>query len=320
MPELKERIVGGFLGVAVGDALGFPVETQDRETLRMDPVTDMREGGIHRQVAGTWSENTSLALCLTESLLAGFSVQDQATRFCQWYLEGKWTPHGDTFDAGPTISRAIERIAAGVPLSEAGSDDEPYDDNGSLMRILPIALWGRDLPVDALLERTHDASSITHPHPRALMACGLHVLYAVSLLQGRSAAEALAHLRENVPLMYSDWSGWSLPYPRQMHHFERLLAPGFENLPEAEIQSDEDAVHTLEAGVWCLLHGKSFEDTVLRAVNLGGDTNVTAAVTGGLAGALYGETSIPRRWIRRLARANEIVALARKFTATGAPA
>ncbi len=316
MADLKERIVGAMLGAAVGDALGFPVDTMQRGALRDDPVRDMRDGGPHRQSGGTWSENMSLTFCLAESLIKGFDVHDQADGFCKWYLEGRWTPYGETFDVKPTISAAIEKIAAGTSLSAAVADDALKYDNGSLARTLPVALWGRDLPVAALLEKTHTSSAITHGHPRALITCGLFALYASSLVKGRAPAEALTALRENVPSLYAEKFR---PFPRQMRHFGRLLAPGFEKLGEAQIKSDKEAVHSLEAGVWCLVQGKSFEDTVLRAINLGGDASTIGAVAGGLAGACYGESAVPKRWVKRLARADEIVALVGKFAAACVP-
>ena len=316
MTDLRERIGGAMLGAVVGDALGFPVDQQDRRLLRDDPVTDMREGGAPRQPAGTWSDNMSLAFCLAESLVSGFNLQDQASRFCQWYLEGKWTPYGETLEVREALSSVIEKIAAGVPLSRAASDDAGQHDNGSLIRTLPVALWGHNLPLADLVEKVHASSAITHSHPRAMVACGLYAVYAVLLTRGQTPAEALASLRGNLPGIYTEKSR---PFPRQMHHFERLLAPDFDKLPEPQIQSD-DAAHSLEAGIWCLLQGQGFEEIVLRAANLGGDAATTAAIAGGLAGACLGEPAVPKRWIRRLARADKIAALVRTFTAACAPA
>ena len=137
----RERILGGLWGSLVGDALGVPVEFKDRATVQADPVKEMRGFGSHRQPAGTWSDDSSLLLCSTDSLLHhDFDTEDMGKRFVRWYQEELWTPHGKVFDIGVTTSRALARITSGVRPELVGGDDQFSNGNGSLMRIIPVSL------------------------------------------------------------------------------------------------------------------------------------------------------------------------------------
>jgi ADP-ribosyl-[dinitrogen reductase] hydrolase len=314
MPSLEERVVGGFLGVAAGDALGVPVEFLARESLKANPVREMRGAGVHGQLAGTWSDDTSMSLCLAESLLNGFDLEDQAKKFCAWYYEGLWTARGDTFDVGLTTREALNKASIGRPPEQCGLTSEESNGNGSLMRSLPIAVWGRELPPERLADYAARSSSITHRHPRTLLACGLYVVFASHLLKGVGAAAALGLLRRDAWTLCikadKDSAG---PYSREFPRFDRLLSPEFPRVAETEIKSGGYVIETLEAAIWCLLQGKDFADVVLRAVNLGGDSDTTGAVAGGLAGILYGEQAVPQPWQMTIARKDDIVALARRL-------
>jgi ADP-ribosylglycohydrolase len=304
---LEERTACGLLGVACGDALGLPVEFIARGALRKRPVTDMRGNGTHNQPPGTWSDDTSLTLCVAESLIGGFNLDDMGRRFVAWRHDGYWTPYGVVFDSGKTTTEAIERIARGVPATEAGGTDEWDNGNGSLMRILPVALRFRDAPLEELLDKTHQVSAITHAHPRSKMACGLYVCLARYLLQGRTPFDAYITTIAGV----GDWYRNAPDFADQAPHFALILNGDIVTLSEDEIKSDGYVVHTVEASIWCLLTSSTFEETALKAVNLGGDSDTTGAVAGGLAGLAYGVDAIPESWVTQLARASEIRELAR---------
>ena len=189
--DFSTRINGGLLGLLVGDALGVPVEFSSREQRLADPVTDMRAFGTHNQPAGTWSDDGSLALCTASSLIdAGYDLEDTARRFVGWLDEAYWTPHGKVFDIGYTTRRAIQRLRKGTPPTEAGGQREQDNGNGSLMRILPLALRFPNLPVPELLDRAHGLSCLTHAHPRAQLACGFYTVLATRLLAGEMATDA----------------------------------------------------------------------------------------------------------------------------------
>ena len=312
-PSRGERILGGLWGSLVGDALGVPVEFKDRATVQADPVIDMRGFGTHQQPHGTWSDDSSLLLCSTESLLhREFDTEDMGRRFVLWRRENLWTPHGEVFDIGATTSHALARIAKGVRAEMAGGDDPLSNGNGSLMRILPVSLRFASTPMRQLTDRIHRASAITHRHPRSQMACVFFTLIIRELLNGLSAPEAFANGLSAFRSHYEPEAWWAAEFD----YFQLLLAGDLGHQPEREIDSSGYVVHTLAASIWCLLTTSSFQECVLKAVNLGGDTDTTGCVAGGLAGSHYGLAAIPQPWRDVLARRDEIELLFNRFAET----
>jgi ADP-ribosylglycohydrolase len=303
----EQRICGALWGSLVGDALGVPAEFLSREAVRRNPVTGMRGFGTHHQPPGTWSDDSSLLLCTVESLTAchGFEPVDLGQRFIRWEREGHWTPHGRVFDIGIATSQALSRLAKGTPPEAAGGADEYSNGNGSLMRIAPIALCHGYLSPPYLAAVAEAASSLTHRHQRAQMACALYCLVIRELLAGASAEDAYKTALKTFAQLYDNTA--------ERPHFQLLEAGDLRARPESEIGSSGYVMHTLTASIWCLLTSSSFEETVLKAVNLGGDTDTTGTVAGGLAGALYGLDAIPVDWKATLARHDEVAALFGKF-------
>lgn len=313
--KAMEKVQAGLVGLCVGDALGVPVEFRERHELERQPVRGMQSGGTHGQPAGTWSDDSSLTFCLAESLVEGFDLRDLAGRMVRWLDQGYWTARGTVFDVGGATRAAITRLRQGVAPAEAGLEDERSNGNGSLMRILPLVFYvdrylGAE-PVWSRLEIAHEVSCLTHGHLRSQMACGFYVELAFHLLGGSGPREALERMREAVRPYYS-----RSPYREELAHFARVLEGDLAALPEEEIRSGGYVVETLEAALWCLLNGRTYPQTVLRAVNLGGDTDTTAAVCGGLAGLVYGLEAIPEQWVKRLARRREIEDLAARLAAS----
>jgi len=298
---INERLLGGLWGGVVGDALGVPVEFISREERRWDPVISLRGGGTWRQPAGTWSDDTSLALCAVESLINGFDTTDMGHRFVEWMRAERWTPWGKVFDIGGTTQSALAKIAGGTAAEEAGGTSEHSNGNGSLMRILPVALAGANQPVEILLDWAHRASAITHAHQRSQMACGFVCLFAQELIGGRSADEAYVATVRGFRDHYR-----GRPWTTELAHFDKLLEGKADRLPETEIGSSGYVLDTLTASVWCLLNTTTFNEAVLKAVNLGGDTDTTGCVTGGLAGLTYGRREIPDVWLNAMARRSDI--------------
>jgi ADP-ribosyl-[dinitrogen reductase] hydrolase len=306
----RERVLGGLWGSLVGDALGVPVEFKDRATVQADPVTGLRGFGTHHQPPGTWSDDSSLLLCSTDSLLRHeFDTQDMGNRFLRWYREELWTPHGRVFDIGVTTSEALGRIAAGVRAEAAGAESQFSNGNGSLMRIIPVALRFAHLPLKQLLDRAHRASSITHRHPRSQISCGLYSVVVQQLCAGRDIGEAIEGALEAFRSFYDSDPYWAA----ERDYFRLLLAGDLGKRPESEIDSSGYVVHTLTASLWCLLTARSYEECVLKAVNLGGDTDTTGCVAGGLAGVHYGRREIPEPWRRAMARHDEVNSLFDRF-------
>jgi ADP-ribosyl-[dinitrogen reductase] hydrolase len=294
-PTLSERLAGAVWGHLVGDAVGVPYEFRPAT-----PTDEVRFGarGAHGQSPGTWSDDGALMLALLDSLLdAGFDTTDQARRALAWQREGRYTPDGDgAFDIGGVTSRALANIAAGIPAEQAGPTDERACGNGSLMRILPLALVDRESPAEVLVERAHRASAVTHGHPRPQVACALYVLIARGLLEsvtGRRFVleEALATLRG----MYD--SG----------RFGAEYAAALTHLVEYPDRGGRGRVWDSFWSAWDAFEGAdSYADAIRRGVSYGNDTDTTAAICGGLAGIHWGIGGIPASWLAGM-RGRDIV-------------
>jgi ADP-ribosyl-[dinitrogen reductase] hydrolase len=304
----KQKILGSILGLAVGDALGVPVEFKSRTALKSSPVNRMIGYGTHNQPAGTWSDDSSLIFCLMESLCDGFDLTDIGYRFVRWLYEDYWTPHGRVFDVGIATRQAISRLRNGVDPVEAGGTDEYSNGNGSLMRILPVALYFADSGIGELLDATHKVSCLTHAHPRSQMACGVYNLMVVELLKGTPPIESYLRAIDLATGAYS-----VSPFSEELSHFSRIFSRQIHEAAEDDIQSSGYVIRTLEASLWAFLRSNNFAEAVLTAINLGGDTDTTGAVTGGLAGVHYGLEAISEEWMNALAKHSEILELGKKF-------
>ena len=315
MELLRKQIRDGILGLAVGDALGVPVEFRSREVLKQNPVTGMRAYGTHNQPAGSWSDDTTMALCTLESLTKGVDYDDMMDRFCRWVEEGYMTPHGKLFDIGRTTLHALRLYSSGTPALQCGGTDVRDNGNGSLMRILPAIFYLRREYGAACMEKAeaftliHNLSRLTHAHPISQMACGLYCDMANELMNGKTMAEAVNH----AVLTKERWYGKQEEFSSWLAKFDFINAEMLAALPEEAIKSSGYVVDTLQAALWCLLTTHSYHECVLKAVNLGSDTDTVAAVAGGLAGILYGTESIPQNWLRVLAKKEEIVRLCNAF-------
>lgn len=292
-----------LIGTAVGDALGVPVEFKPREMLKANPVTDMREYGSHHQPKGTWSDDTSLMLCLAESMVEGIDINKLSQKFIAWKNDNLWTPHGWVFDIGIGTRIAIERLEDGMSPELAGGFDEMDNGNGSLMRILPLVLHIKDLDVEERYDWTKKVSSITHGHVRSVMACFYYLEFARKIIAGKDKFQAYNELQSEVSMYFESRT----INPLEIQKFSRLLFEDISKVEEDNIKSTGYVIDTLEASVWCLLTTNSYKEAVLKAVNLGNDTDTTGAVTGGLAGLLYGVEQIPQEWLQVIARKEDIL-------------
>lgn len=308
--KAAERIAGMLFGIAVGDAMGVPVEFCSRADRKADPVSSMRDQGPHRQETGTWSDDASLAFCTAEAMLSDYSAGLLASYFLKWRTEAWWSARGLVFDIGISTSQALQRLREGVHPSLSGGNDEQSNGNGSLMRIAALA-WHPEQEPLAFYQLVKEASAITHRHERSVLACHYLLEFLRLLLSGNHPISAFEFLRTNWP---EKIRLHQLADEAELLHFHRLLSPGFPLLPEDEIQSGGYVMHSLEAAVWCLLQTRSFREAVLLAVNLGHDTDTTAAICGALAGTHYGKTAIPEEWLAVLASADKIQDLTERFT------
>jgi ADP-ribosylglycohydrolase len=289
-------------GVCIGDALGVPVEFESREYLKKNPVTKMGSGGVHDQGIGVWSDDSSLTFCLAESIIEGYDIHRLSNKFIKWKNEGYWTASGEVFDIGNTTRQSIINLSKGVHPNLAGGQNEIDNGNGSLMRILPLVILLKDLPIEKRFDLVKEVSSITHSHNRSVISCFYYLEFALQIMEGNDKFE----IYENLKISISNFLNSNEIYSNELIHFDRLLNGNIYELEEELIQSGGYVIQTLEASIWCLLTTNNYEEAVLKAVNLGGDTDTTGAVTGGLVGLLYGFESIPDKWISSIRKPNEI--------------
>lgn len=247
-------------GHAVGDALGLPVQFQPRGSFKIESMTGY---GTFNLPPGSWSDDTSLTIATCDSLreLDGrVEPADIFSRFEDWYFRNRYTPFNQAYDIGGTTARAIETGKGETGFYSNG--------NGSLMRILPLAF------TDATDEQIEQVSALTHAHEIARLACVIYIRVARALLTE---------------------TDFSLDYPEPFQRLKNLT-----DLSESEIKSSGYVVDSLEAALWCLLTTRDYSECVLKAVNLGEDTDSIAAIAGGLAGIKYGLDAIPKDWLDAL--------------------
>jgi ADP-ribosyl-[dinitrogen reductase] hydrolase len=307
---INKNIVKSLLyGVCIGDALGVPVEFVYRAYLNEYPVKDMLGGGIHGQEKGVWSDDSALTFCLAEAIVEGYNLKLLAEKIIAWKYYGYWTATGEIFDIGNATNRAITNLVNGINPIEAGGKNENDNGNGSLMRVLPLIVLLKDLPITDRFKLTKEVSSLTHAHPRSVMACFYYLEFALELINGKEKFNIYQELKikvYNFFIINNDCK-------EDLHHFNKLFNENIFELEADVIMSTGYVVHTLEASIWCLLTTNTYQEAVLKAVNLGEDTDTTGAVTGGLAGLLYGYESIPKDWISTIKGKNDIDNLINKF-------
>lgn len=298
-----------LFGVAIGDALGVPVEFKSRETILQKPVTDMIGYGTYNLPPGTFSDDSSMTFCLAEALTQDFDLNTIGQNFVKWYHDNFWTARGEVFDIGIATREAINRLAKGEQPEFAGSTDASSNGNGSLMRILPLLFYIKDLSISKRYEIIKKVSSITHGHIRSVISCFYYLEFSREILLGKDKFEIYQKLQTEIPDFLNSLS----INPHEISLFARLLNKDISELAEHEILSSGYVLHSLEASIWCLLTTDNYKDATLKAVNLGEDTDTTAAITGGLAGLLYGFNSIPKSWIEQLVRKDDIEDLAQRM-------
>lgn len=301
--KLIDRFLGAMVGLAVGDALGTTVEFKRRGTFPR--LTDMVGGGSFRLRPGEWTDDTSMALCLADSLVRRrtFDPADQMQRYVRWKNEGYMSSNGESFDIGFTTRSALEAFEqSGDPL--AGSTDPDTAGNGSLMRLAPVPLFLAEEPARAI-RLAGESSLTTHGERRAVDGCRYFAGLIVGCLEGRSKKEILqphftpvAELWERDPLA---------------PEIDAVAGGSFKHRTSEDIRSTGYVVHTLEAALWAFYNNDSFDDGVLAAVNLGDDADTVGAVYGQIAGAYYGVDAIRQSWRDRIAKKDTILELATRL-------
>ncbi|HEY9287044.1 MAG TPA: ADP-ribosylglycohydrolase family protein [Candidatus Dormibacteraeota bacterium] len=284
---VAERLAGGVWGHLVGDAMGVPYEFTPPEGI---DAVEWGHQGTHRQPPGTWSDDGGLMLALLDSLLeCGFDAEDQGRRALRWLRQNAYMP-GKVFDIGATTSQALRRIEQGIPAHESGLAGEGDNGNGSLMRILPVALVNREQPVHVVVERAMAASAVTHAHPRAQVTCAVYCLVARRLLRGDHPAAALTGAFSEVAAVLGPAHRTELDL---LEHFPGRSGSGY-------------VLDSFWSAWDAFSRSESYAETITRAIRYGNDTDTTAAIAGGLAGIYWGLGGIPKEWLAGM-RGKEIV-------------
>ena len=309
----KQNVTAMLLGQAVGDALGVPVEFSWREELKEDPVIGMREYGSWRQPAGTWSDDTSMALAAMESLtrLKAVDYTDVCKNFVRWLEQDEFNANDETFDCGRTCGAAIRNFESGLSPDECGLRDVMSNGNGSLMRIFPAVLYAHEKFSDenAALEVVHKFSALTHAHHISQTGCGIYYFITAQILAGKTLNDAIYSGLNDAKKFYESRADFA----EAAKAYSRLFDKNFASLKEYEIKSSSYVVETFEAVIWCLLNTNTYKNALLKVVNLGRDTDTTGAIAGGLAGLFYGLENIPADWLKVLRKRAYLKDMAEKF-------
>ena len=315
--EQEKTIRGSIIGFIVGDALGVPFEFKDRESIK-GRACDMTGYGTHNQPTGTWSDDTSMVLAtidgLLNSKLPAIDYKRIMNNFLDWFKNSNFTATDTVFDIGNGTRRALELYQKNKKRKKennffCGGVDIHSNGNGSLMRMLPISLLlyysEIDFTDNAYLDIIKYISSLTHAHDISVIACYLYSMFIYLLLNGFDKRDAYNEVR---------FMGCDIVLDSIQTTFSRLLKGDISKLSKNEIKSSGYVVDTLEAVFWVILNTDNYKDAVLTAVNLGDDTDTIAAITGSIAGIIYGLDDIPKEWIDSLQKKDYVINLTNKYT------
>lgn len=298
--SINMKVKDGIIGLVVGDALGVPVEFTSRHDREEDPVVDMRGHGTYDMPKGTWSDDSSMAIATMASIVNKQCIDynDIMSEFLEWFENDKYSQYY-TFDYGNTTSNGLYRFKEGADALECGGNAVHDNGNGSLMRILPMAYIPN---ID--YETVENISGLTHAHDRSKIACVLYIEIAKSMIENDlTIDEHVKNSCEKIREYYKEND--------ELENFKRI----FDDDWTGEIRSGGYVIDSLESTIYCLKNTCSYDEAVLKAVNLGGDTDTTAAICGGLAGIYYGFDAIPIDWIESIEYIDKVISLCEKYEA-----
>ena len=303
------KVENGIIGFVVGDTMGVPVEFNSREKLLLNPVTEMLEYGTHNMPKGCWSDDTSMTLATMDSIIKckEINTNDMADKFIKWYRNGEYTATGIMFDIGTTTQQALIKYQRGIDIASKCGGEREYDNgNGSLMRMLPIAYYCffKGLEDTEILKIVKEVSSITHRHPISILGCYIYVRLAIELLKGKGLLQAYQEIKKLDYLYFTEDT---------IYKYERILNNDIGLYNINEISSNGYIVSTLEAVIWSLINSKSFNETIIKAINLGEDTDTVGACVGGLAGIYYGIENINQKWKDNILKYDYIINMCKEF-------
>ncbi|MDA1476187.1 ADP-ribosylglycohydrolase family protein [Bacillus changyiensis] len=305
--SIKDRLFPTLYGGIIGDLMGVPVEFKKRGTFK---VQDVMGYGTYNQPPGTWSDDTSLTLCMVENMIEEGNIEHLMRKFLKYQEEGYWTPFDEMFDIGRTTVEAITRFKKGIQAEKCGGQSEYDNGNGAIMRISPLIFrLYNEFDFIKKTEIIKQYTEMTHAHSRAVVGSIIYIELLLRLYHNNSLEESLKRVHN---LFVETFEGDHV-YIKELKHYEKIFDHNVLRTPQEEIQSGGYVVDTLEAAIWCLGNTSSFKDAVLKAVNLGEDTDTIASITGTLAGMYYKIDGIPKEWLEKIVRKQDIDQLIKRF-------
>ena len=312
---MKNIWVNGMMGVVMGDALGMPVQFVSRRELKSRPVEAMEGYGTYNMPPGTWSDDSSMALATLDSIREknGVDYADIMERFVRWTFYGEYTPAGKAFDQGNTCMEAIYNFVRDKDYQTCGKTGERANGNGALMRIMPACLYSyekvckREWDLKEALGCVHQISALTHNHLRSKMACGIYYFMVSNIIEGEG--RLTERLQNGVDDAVRFYHGDIVNYVELAYYTRLFHLDEFAKCHEDTIKSSGYVVDSLEAAVWSLITTETLEEALLKAVNLGDDSDTVGAIAGGLAALYYGYENVPDVWKENIIKEEEIVTL-----------
>ncbi|WP_314674252.1 ADP-ribosylglycohydrolase family protein [uncultured Solobacterium sp.] len=308
MSRHHNQYLAAIIGHAVGDAMGFPTEFSKREELLKNPVLEMIDSPDEGQPAGSWSDDTAMEIATIDSFIHKkcFDYKDIMDRWVKWINESEYTSTGVTFDIGRTCLKAIKKYCNGSAPLQCGSTSINENGNGSLMRILPVALYAytRNLDDISIQRLTDEMSSLTHAHEVSRLGCYIYVQLVICLLKGYEKEDAYRYVQD------LDYSSYNV---NSINLYTRILDGQIEGQILDDIKSTGYIVDTLECVLWIFMNARNYKEAIIASTNIGGDTDTIGAIVGSMAGIYYGIDSIPSKWLDKLQRKEYLVELTSKF-------
>lgn len=302
------KYIDAIIGHAVGDAMGVPTEFYSRKELMSNPVVDMIKAKYINQPEGSWSDDTSMEIATIDSFIekGKFDYDDIMTKWVYWVKNGDYSCNGVAFGMGRTCLSAMTKYYSGGKALECGLTDIKSNGNGSLMRILPVALYcySKNSDNSEIISLVNNISSLTHAHDISKLGCYIYVKYVIYLLERLSKEEAYKRIQKEDYSIYSK---------EAIEAYDRILNNNIKEYSLKTIKSSGYVVDSLECSLWILLNADSYRDCIVAAVNMGDDTDTIGAITGSMAGIIYGYDSIPEEWLEKLQRREYLEDLASKF-------
>ncbi|NVK12042.1 MAG: ADP-ribosylglycohydrolase family protein [Gammaproteobacteria bacterium] len=298
--ELTNRLVGALVGLAVGDAVGTTLEFRPPGSFKH--ITDMVGGGPFQLNEGEWTDDTSMALCLAESLLSchGFDAVDQMQRYCRWQDEGYLSSNGRCFDIGNTVSAALQRFRRQPNRPFCGSTDPHSAGNGGLMRLAPVVIYFASRP-ELAIWFAEESTRTTHGAKTCLETSAHMAKLLLELFNASSKSDVL------------DW----LATKEDLARWQEIKSAPRSQWPSLGLRGTGYVIESYHAARFCFWATDNYKEAVLMAANLGDDADTTAAIVGQLAGAFYGLEGIPARWRAQIAQSEFIHLTAARLAESG---